>query len=133
MNRDAISSLMYQSFGAFKVSSSVKDLFNRCFRMDLLNVSHSFDSQYPSPEWDTVTVEAKNLINQMLTVNASQRITASEALKHPWICVSDRTFALTLISPTRRVRVDLRDPIEWNLESSVVRVTGSPQCTRILL
>lgn len=44
--------------------------------------------QYPSPEWDTVTPEAKNLINQMLTVNPSKRITASDALKHPWICVS---------------------------------------------
>lgn len=46
-----------------------------------------FCFQYPSPEWDTVTPEAKNLINQMLTVNPSKRITASEALKHPWICV----------------------------------------------
>jgi serine/threonine protein kinase len=45
-------------------------------------------AQYPSPEWDTVTPEAKNLINQMLTVNPGKRITASEALKHPWICVS---------------------------------------------
>jgi serine/threonine protein kinase len=45
-------------------------------------------SQYPSPEWDTVTTEAKNLINQMLTVNPYKRITAAEALKHPWICVS---------------------------------------------
>jgi len=44
--------------------------------------------QYPSPEWDTVTPEAKNLINQMLTVHPGKRITASEALKHPWICVS---------------------------------------------
>ena len=44
--------------------------------------------QYPSPEWDTVTPEAKNLINQMLTVNPSKRIRSDEALKHPWICVS---------------------------------------------
>lgn len=44
--------------------------------------------QYPSPEWDTVTPEAKNLINSMLTVNPAKRITACEALKHPWICVS---------------------------------------------
>lgn len=41
---------------------------------------------YPSPEWDTVTAEAKNLINSMLTVNPAKRISASEALKHPWIC-----------------------------------------------
>uniref|UniRef100_A0A8V5HDH7 calcium/calmodulin-dependent protein kinase n=9 Tax=Neoaves TaxID=3078114 RepID=A0A8V5HDH7_MELUD len=43
---------------------------------------------FPSPEWDTVTPEAKNLINQMLTINPAKRITAHEALKHPWVCVS---------------------------------------------
>uniref|UniRef100_UPI00358E7833 calcium/calmodulin-dependent protein kinase type II delta chain isoform X4 n=1 Tax=Myxine glutinosa TaxID=7769 RepID=UPI00358E7833 len=41
---------------------------------------------FPSPEWDTVTAEAKNLINQMLTINPAKRINATEALKHPWIC-----------------------------------------------
>uniref|UniRef100_A0A674B8E5 calcium/calmodulin-dependent protein kinase n=1 Tax=Salmo trutta TaxID=8032 RepID=A0A674B8E5_SALTR len=40
---------------------------------------------FPSPEWDTVTPEAKNLINQMLTINPAKRITADQALKHPWI------------------------------------------------
>ncbi|XP_053547946.1 calcium/calmodulin-dependent protein kinase type II subunit gamma isoform X2 [Bombina bombina] len=41
---------------------------------------------FPSPEWDTVTPEAKNLINQMLTINPARRITADQALKHPWVC-----------------------------------------------
>lgn len=50
-------------------------------------------SQFPSPEWDTVTPEAKDLINKMLTINPSKRITAAEALKHPWISVS--SVALT--------------------------------------
>ncbi|XP_021925548.1 calcium/calmodulin-dependent protein kinase type II alpha chain isoform X12 [Zootermopsis nevadensis] len=49
---------------------------------------------YPSPEWDTVTPEAKNLINQMLTVNPTKRITASEALKHPWICQRERVASV---------------------------------------
>ncbi|XP_031358378.1 calcium/calmodulin-dependent protein kinase type II alpha chain isoform X3 [Photinus pyralis] len=49
---------------------------------------------YPSPEWDTVTPEAKNLINQMLTVNPSKRITAAEALKHPWICQRERVASV---------------------------------------
>ena len=49
-------------------------------------------TQYPSPEWDTVTPEAKNLINHMLTVNPAKRITAAEALKHPWICVTSFFF-----------------------------------------
>ncbi|XP_059609774.1 calcium/calmodulin-dependent protein kinase type II subunit delta isoform X2 [Phlebotomus argentipes] len=49
---------------------------------------------YPSPEWDTVTPDAKNLINQMLTVNPHKRITASEALKHPWICQRERVASV---------------------------------------
>ncbi|XP_052119862.1 calcium/calmodulin-dependent protein kinase type II alpha chain isoform X11 [Frankliniella occidentalis] len=49
---------------------------------------------YPSPEWDTVTAEAKSLINEMLTVNPSKRITASEALKHPWICQRERVASM---------------------------------------
>ncbi|XP_028284755.1 calcium/calmodulin-dependent protein kinase type II delta chain-like isoform X1 [Parambassis ranga] len=41
---------------------------------------------FPSPEWDTVTPDAKDLINKMLTINPAKRVTASDALKHPWIC-----------------------------------------------
>jgi len=49
---------------------------------------------YPSPEWDTVTPEAKNLINQMLTVNPAKRIRAEEALRHPWISQRERVASL---------------------------------------
>ncbi|XP_027042895.1 calcium/calmodulin-dependent protein kinase type II delta chain-like isoform X1 [Pocillopora damicornis] len=45
---------------------------------------------YPSPEWDTVTDEAKELINTLLCVDQSKRITATEALKHPWIVNRER-------------------------------------------
>ncbi|RMX43440.1 hypothetical protein pdam_00001879 [Pocillopora damicornis] len=45
---------------------------------------------FPSPEWDSVTEEAKDLINKMLTVDQSKRITAADALKHPWIVNSER-------------------------------------------
>ncbi|XP_056298926.1 calcium/calmodulin-dependent protein kinase type II delta 1 chain isoform X9 [Pseudoliparis swirei] len=41
---------------------------------------------FPSPEWDTVTPEAKDLINKMLTINPAKRVTATDVLKHPWIC-----------------------------------------------
>ncbi|CAF93694.1 unnamed protein product, partial [Tetraodon nigroviridis] len=40
---------------------------------------------FPSPEWDTVTPEAKDLINKMLTINPAKRVGAADALKHPWI------------------------------------------------
>ncbi|CAF4023301.1 unnamed protein product [Rotaria magnacalcarata] len=45
---------------------------------------------YPSPEWDTVTSEAKRLIDSMLNINPSRRISAADALKHPWICQRER-------------------------------------------
>lgn len=41
--------------------------------------------EYPSPEWDTVTKEAKDIISSMLTMNPRKRITAIEALNHPWV------------------------------------------------
>jgi len=50
--------------------------------------------EYPSPEWDTVTPEAKSLINSMLTVNPAKRITALQALKHPWISQRERVAAM---------------------------------------
>ena len=61
----------------------------------LIISSYTFWFQYPSPEWDTVTPEAKNLINQMLTVNPAKRIRSDEALKHPWICVSRKIKCLS--------------------------------------
>ncbi|KAK0138086.1 Calcium/calmodulin-dependent protein kinase type II subunit beta [Merluccius polli] len=94
---------LYQQIkaGAYDVSSSLSSLpllFSPLFSVfsshfffvsfSLLSVflSSRLFSVFPSPEWDTVTPEAKNLINQMLTINPAKRITAQEALKHPWVC-----------------------------------------------
>lgn len=41
--------------------------------------------EYPSPEWDTVSKEAKDLIDAMLILDQKKRISSSAALKHPWI------------------------------------------------
>jgi len=46
--------------------------------------------EFPSPEWDTVTNEAKDLIRKLLRTNQQDRISATEALRHPWISQSDR-------------------------------------------
>ncbi|XP_064389784.1 calcium/calmodulin-dependent protein kinase type II-like [Halichondria panicea] len=45
---------------------------------------------YPAPEWDTVTSSAKDLINKMMTGDQLKRITANEALQHPWIKNRDK-------------------------------------------
>jgi len=46
--------------------------------------------EYPSPEWDSVTKAAKELIDRMMCMDQNKRITAEEALKHPWIQSRDR-------------------------------------------
>ena len=46
-----------------------------------------FPSQFPSPEWDSVTDEAKNLITKLLEKDYRKRMTAEQALQHSWIRV----------------------------------------------
>ncbi|KAG4074962.1 hypothetical protein HA402_014541 [Bradysia odoriphaga] len=40
---------------------------------------------YPASRKDSISAEAKDIVKRMLTMNPDKRITASEALKHPWI------------------------------------------------
>ncbi|CAG8680007.1 27058_t:CDS:2 [Dentiscutata erythropus] len=46
----------------------------------ILKGRYDFDEDY----WDHISNEAKDLINKMLTYKPSERITAHDALKHPW-------------------------------------------------
>ena len=39
---------------------------------------------FPSPEWDPISPQAKDLITQMLTLDPDRRISAREALNHSW-------------------------------------------------
>ena len=40
---------------------------------------------YPSPYWDSVGDPALDLIDRMLTVDVSKRITIDDCLTHPWV------------------------------------------------
>jgi len=41
--------------------------------------------EFPSPEWDTISSSAKDLIEKLLISDPNVRLTADDALKHPWI------------------------------------------------
>jgi serine/threonine protein kinase len=41
--------------------------------------------EFPSPEWDTISSSAKDLIEKLLISDPNKRLTAEEALKHAWI------------------------------------------------
>lgn len=47
---------------------------------------------FPSPEWNNVSNDAKTLISSMLSVDPSVRLTITEVVKHKWIAVSDNRF-----------------------------------------
>lgn len=40
---------------------------------------------FPSPWWDNISKEAKELVNAMLTIDPKKRITAAQVADHPWI------------------------------------------------
>lgn len=41
--------------------------------------------KFASPDWDEVSEDAKDLVRKLLTVDRSQRLTATLVLEHPWI------------------------------------------------
>ena len=46
---------------------------------------------FPSPEWDFISFEAKELIGKMLTFDPAKRISAKEALTHSWLNNANNT------------------------------------------
>jgi len=40
---------------------------------------------YPEEYWGTVSKEAKDFINRLLVVDSDKRLTATDALRHPWL------------------------------------------------
>ena len=48
---------------------------------------------FHSPHWDDVSQDAKDYISGLLTVNPASRLSADDALKHPWITSADDVLA----------------------------------------
>ena len=55
---------------------------------------------FPSPEWDDVSSSAKGLISKLLIKEPNMRLTAAEALQHPWL----REHVIALDLPESRDR-----------------------------
>lgn len=41
--------------------------------------------EFLSPYWDSVSDQAKDLVSKLLSTNPAQRLTASDAMVHPWM------------------------------------------------
>lgn len=96
--------------------------------------------EYPSPEWDTVTKEAKDLINRMLTTDPKKRITSAEALKHVWIQRRDDIASkmhrqqtvdcLKRFNARRKLKVRrfIKLPAQHSREKRMLRLRRSSNC-----
>lgn len=51
----------------------------------LFNAIRKGDYDFPSPYWDGVTEEAKDLVKKLLKVDPTERLTAQQTLNHPWL------------------------------------------------
>ena len=51
----------------------------------LFNAIRKGEYDFPSPYWDSVTEEAKDLVTKLLVVDPALRLTAQQTLNHPWL------------------------------------------------
>lgn len=54
--------------------------------------------QFDAPQWDDISDSAKDLVQRMLTVDHTQRITIQEVLNHRWIRVCNIVFTVFIYS-----------------------------------
>lgn len=73
---------------------------------------------FDSPEWTNVSAEAKDLISRLLLLDASKRLTADEALRHPW---------LSGFAPSTEINLNS------NIFSSLKRFTGNNKLKKAAL
>ncbi|XP_034020911.1 serine/threonine-protein kinase DCLK2-like [Thalassophryne amazonica] len=72
-----IAYILLCGFPPFRSENNVQEeLFDQILRGKL---------EFPSPDWDNISLPAKMLISQMLQVNVDARFTAEEVLSHPWV------------------------------------------------
>lgn len=52
---------------------------------ELMECSRKGIFRFESPFWDHISAEAKHFVSSLMTVDPSQRLSAQQALNHPWI------------------------------------------------
>uniref|UniRef100_A0AAQ5XQE5 Serine/threonine-protein kinase DCLK2 n=1 Tax=Amphiprion ocellaris TaxID=80972 RepID=A0AAQ5XQE5_AMPOC len=110
-----ITYILLCGFPPFRSENNVQEeLFDQILRGKL---------EFPSPDWDTISLPAKMLISQMLQVNVDARFTAEEVLSHPWVTdeapVDSNTVSCTEDQPSG-------DAMEPEQESPVLETKQVP-------
>eukprot|EP01012_Entosiphon_sulcatum_P038743 TRINITY_DN504_c0_g3_i1.p1 TRINITY_DN504_c0_g3~~TRINITY_DN504_c0_g3_i1.p1 ORF type:complete len:338 (-),score=97.02 TRINITY_DN504_c0_g3_i1:1087-2100(-) len=70
---------------------------------------------YPSPYWDGISEECKDLINHLLVVDPARRFTPQQALQHPWIVRNTHTRLIPNITANMHKFKDARSNCSFRL------------------
>uniref|UniRef100_A0A3P8V4F7 Serine/threonine-protein kinase DCLK2 n=1 Tax=Cynoglossus semilaevis TaxID=244447 RepID=A0A3P8V4F7_CYNSE len=99
-----IAYILLCGFPPFRSENNVQEeLFDQILRGKL---------EFPSPDWDTISLPAKMLISQMLQVNVEARFTADEVLSHPWVTAEDPVDSITVSNAEEQDIEEDLDPDE---------------------
>jgi calcium/calmodulin-dependent protein kinase I len=61
--------------------------------------------EYEDKEWSDISEDAKDFVNKLLVLDPDVRITAADAMKHPWLRVSrDRLSLISLQRTSQRLK-----------------------------
>jgi len=87
----SVGAILYFVLGGYPafVDDKPKALFNKILKADY---------EFHEEDWSHVTEEAKSLVRGLLTLDVKKRLTAAEALKHPWIRRSNSSTSSSRLS-----------------------------------
>ncbi|KAK5893222.1 hypothetical protein CgunFtcFv8_006115 [Champsocephalus gunnari] len=109
-----ITYILLCGFPPFRSENNVQEeLFDQILRGKL---------EFPSPDWDDISLPAKMLISQMLQVNVDTRFTAEEVLSHPWVTDDPHTVS----SAEEQASGDALEPLEPEQESAALETKQVP-------
>lgn len=78
--------------------------FSRTSREETIVASLRGQYTFEAPEWQDISDAAKDMITRLLTQNPKDRMTASEALRHPFIHQPSFSFEIINHIPSRRFK-----------------------------
>lgn len=82
---------------------------------------------FDDPVWDAVSDSAKSLVRELLTVNPSKRLTATQALKHTWF-----TASLHSNEDLRLARRNMKRHLRMRFKGAVLTVIAQQRLAHML-
>mmetsp|Transcript_5120 Transcript_5120/g.15314 ORF Transcript_5120/g.15314 Transcript_5120/m.15314 type:complete len:427 (+) Transcript_5120:89-1369(+) len=115
------------------VLSGKMPFFGRSDEAIMLSTTNG-EYKFPEAEWKTVSGGAKSLIRSMLQVDPRRRISAEDALKHPWVAYAEKNPTIPIGNDLCQLNSALRWRHIGGNKSSLrkLKTLGSPSSKRMV-